>query len=180
MGALAAALPGAAASLDLDHVQLRVVDRAADRRADLPTTCPAEAREPVFVPDDACDHEVHPTARVRHPLDHVHIEDLVLRFGKEDVHDLRLSDRQAGPDRFPPRRELAAQDEPAELRLRDPLAQIPLRTRASSFAPSAPPSPPRRHQGASSFPFTSSKSFGIASPMWVPRIRSLSGRTPSP
>src|SRR5207249_10164667 len=110
MGALATALPGSTAALDLDHVQLRVVDGPPDRRSDLTAPGAAEAREPVLIPDDARDHEIHAAAGVRHPLDHVDVEDLVLRLRQQDVDDLRLADRQARLYRVTVTRGLACAD----------------------------------------------------------------------
>src|SRR5207247_6774716 len=101
MRALATALPGSTAALDLDHVQLRVVDGPPDRRSDLTAPGAAEAREPVLIPDDARDHEIHAAAGVRHPLDHVDVEGLALRLRQQDVSARRLAERHARLHRVP-------------------------------------------------------------------------------
>src|SRR5256712_9996538 len=166
MGTAAAAFPGAAASFDLDHVELRVVDRPPDRRTDLAAARTTEAGEAVLIANDARDHEVHATTGVGHPLHHVDVEDLVLGLREEDVHDFRLADRQARSDRVPERRELAREDPPPELCLWGPLAQVPLRPRGPRPPPPAPAAPTPRHHRASSFVFTASNWGWIDFPMW--------------
>src|SRR5207249_764480 len=104
VGSAAAAFPRAAAPLDLNHVEFRVIDRAPDRRTDLTAARTAEAREAILVSDDARDHEVHSATGVRHPLHHIDVQDLVLGLREQDVHNLRFADRQARPDRVPERR----------------------------------------------------------------------------
>src|SRR5437867_3518152 len=177
MGSAASTLPGAAAPLDLDHVELRVVDRPSDRRTNFATARTPQAGETVLVADDARDHEVHAATGVGHPLHHVDVEDLILRFREKDVHDFGLADRKPGPNRVAERRELPGEDQAAELRLRRPLAQIPLRPCGTRLPLAAAAAPPLRHQGASSFVFTASNCVGTDSPMCAPRTRSFVGST---
>src|SRR5439155_1338084 len=82
--------------------------RPSDGRSDLAASRAAKAREPILVPDDARDDEVHAAAGVGHPLDHVHVEDLVLCLRQQDVDDLGLPDGPAGLDRVPATRNLPA------------------------------------------------------------------------
>src|SRR5579863_2761748 len=90
VGAAAAAFPAAAPAVDLDHLELRAVDRPADRRADLLALRAPESHEAVPVADDDGDGELEPATGVGHPLDHVHVQDLVVEPGEERVDDLRL------------------------------------------------------------------------------------------
>src|SRR5438034_1218210 len=171
----AAALPRTTPSLDLNHVQLGVVNRPSDRRTDLAAPGSSEPCEPVLVPYDARDHEVHPAPGVRHPLDHVHVEHLVLRLREEDVDDLRFADRKTGLDCISECGDLTGKDQTTELRFRGPLRQVPFGPCRAGLAPA--PASPLRHQVASSFDFTLSNCFAISSPMWAPRTRSFAGST---
>src|SRR5256886_12883709 len=156
VGPHSTALPGAAAPFDFDRVELRVVDRPSDRRSDLAPPGPPEPRESVLVPDDAGDDEVHPTPGVGHPLDHVDIEHLVLGLREQDIDNFGLADRQAGANRVAERRHLPREDQPSEFRLRNPLAQIPLRSRGAGVPSLATSASSLGHQGASNFVFTAS------------------------
>ena len=97
--AAAAALPASASAEHLDDRELRAVDRAADRRSDLPALGPAEADVAVAVADDDRHGELEAATGVGHPLDHVDVEDLVVEHREERVDDLRLPQRQPAAER---------------------------------------------------------------------------------
>jgi hypothetical protein len=120
VGASATAFPAAASPEDLDDLELGPVDRAPDRGPDLAPLGPAEADEPVAVPDDDRHGELEPTTGVGHPLDHVHIQDLVVEAGEELVDDLRLAERKARRERLAHRLDLVRGDPLAELGPGDP------------------------------------------------------------
>jgi hypothetical protein len=93
MGTATTTFPAATPPHHLDDLELRAVDRAADCRADLASLGAAQPDEPVPVADHDRDGELEPATRVGHPLDHVHVQDLVMEVRKELVDDLGLSQR---------------------------------------------------------------------------------------
>jgi len=90
-----AALPRAAASLDLYDVELGDVYRRPYRGPDLLALEPSQTDEAVVVAHDDRDREPHPPARVCHPLNHVDIKNLVDHVWEKDVHDLGLPQGQS-------------------------------------------------------------------------------------
>jgi len=120
VGPAAAAFPAAAASEDLHDLELRPVDRPADRRADLATFRPTEADEPVAVAHDDRDSELEASTGVGHALDHVHVEDLVVKSRQELVDDLGFAQRETALERGRHGGDLVGRDTTAELGLRHP------------------------------------------------------------
>src|SRR5207249_12180963 len=91
------------------------------------------------------------------------------------VYDRALPAAHAGLARLPATRERPGEDDAAQLRLRHPGREVPLRAGGPRFSAAA--APPLRHQGASSFFFTVSKSSPNSALMCVPRTRSFAGNT---